>query len=220
MEIIDQLEQVVYQYREEKDWEDNFLWLVKERQGDTIRFVPLCKGWLYTLYSEIGTRGGLAEAGELLVGGEKVSIEQYIDLSRAAIAAAQPIKTLFERFSVTARAWKKADAKDWIVKTIEQDMRLPVVDTDPEGTVRYQKRVTTGSEVALIYADAKNDTHAIWMEFEEICESCGEEFHVEYPIREMIECSNCGYLNCPDCLSYDPIHCYECGEALTKSLQA
>lgn len=34
--------------------------------------------------------------------------------------------------------------------------------------------------------------------------------HAEYNIKEVKVCPNCEQINCPDCLSYDSVHCYHC----------
>jgi hypothetical protein len=106
-----ELDSIIYECPEEVGYsEKDLILLVKEQEGDIIQWVPLAKGWEYSLWHRIGERGGMAEAGEILLSHTyehsfPCTIEAYIQRYRNKIANRVPIKEILSRFEVKVVAW-------------------------------------------------------------------------------------------------------------------
>ena len=84
MKAVYELDRVIYDFDEETNRSEDKLLLVKEEVNNGIQWKPLVKGWEYSLWYDIGERGGLAEAEELLIqvdgNIQAIKIEDYVAL--------------------------------------------------------------------------------------------------------------------------------------------
>lgn len=139
--MINELGHKIYRIEKEKNGaEDNLLLIIEEEvNGKPHRKHVI--GWEYRLWYTICERGGLAEAGELIVKGKKVTIEEYVAIYRTLIANALTVKELIEDYSIKTTAWvsKAPDVYTETAKETVKNIGMVMVDEDNERT--YYERL-------------------------------------------------------------------------------
>lgn len=156
--IILELERRIFSYINNQD--KHFILIVKELVNGEEKWRVLSKGAEYSHWYEIGERGGLAEAEELLVlkDGKAMSIkiEDYVALYRSEIKNAVPIEEAFNSFVIHVSAMRKIDCDDYIVKKIEETYAMDEVTKGVEH-VYYFKEIKSIDELIKVNMDDYND---------------------------------------------------------------
>lgn len=172
MTQIVELERIIYGLgKGEYSSEESLILLVKEQEGDAVRWKPVAKGWEYNLWHSIGERGGLAEAEELLVvqGGqaETMKIEDYVALYQKELNQAVPSDKALERFNIELKASLKKSCDDkYVKKIIHQDYNMELTHEDGE-FFYYKKTIETVGDFFNVGIDYDGKEHTLRLMFTE-----------------------------------------------------
>ena len=134
---------------------DEKLMLITERKKGEENIIAK-KNWEYSLWSKIGERGGLAEAGELLVenGFEDINIkiENYIDMYKDEIKNAKSIEQIFDDYKIICKAFRNKIIKNnyhnrIIPEKFEEEFKMEK-SKEIDGTIYYKdKEIKTVEEL-------------------------------------------------------------------------
>lgn len=151
MEKILELDRIIYKFGEDR--EDKLL-MIQELINGVAVWKPISKCWEYSLWYGIGERGGLAEAGELLIlednKEKKIKIEDYISIYRKEIDTNQlPIEEIFKKFKIKAIAWKSKSLDDYDQKYMSKQFRddYELTQVKEDDFKIYYEGVVTSEEV-------------------------------------------------------------------------
>ncbi|WCK57522.1 hypothetical protein PP175_26010 (plasmid) [Aneurinibacillus sp. Ricciae_BoGa-3] len=145
--------------------------MVKEKEANnTIGWKAVRKGWEYNIWQEVGNRGGLCEAQEILLleneGEKKAPIEAYVQLYRELMEKQVPIANVFDRFAIKVKASRKKEGvKDYILERFDE-YEMEQVGEDEE-TIYFEKDITTAEQLEKITIGWKEDTFSFEMFFTE-----------------------------------------------------
>lgn len=124
--IIEELDRRIYYSKDPlllEGFVSNLLLLVKEKDAG---WIPLSFDWEYSLWTTIGKRGGLVEAGELVFASAPDSnvIENYIKTYRDAIDTAVPRENILNEFDIELTVTFKSNTNDHKKITLFDKSRL------------------------------------------------------------------------------------------------
>lgn len=138
--IVNETDSLVFIFPEDQYSEQDLLWIVKEDD----RWKPLQKGWEYSLYHDVGERGGRAEAKELIVNGNLLSIEDYVKRCQAVIAQKRPIHLFFQQFTMTITAkinkTESTIAESYFLRQVEGEWGFAMIERQGNSTI-YRKEI-------------------------------------------------------------------------------